>query len=143
MQFVDGIQNFIRKCQSLQISPNEYFYMRMIILFHAGSALNSLERAEDVDRVGAEARQDLQDFAKHNRPGERLRYSSLLLTLHTVFGVHCGMLATLFCRHVPGFVTAAGAAGTLDFAAYARMELSTASATAATAGANAAATACV
>jgi len=142
MQFVDGIQNFIRKCQSLQISPNEYFYMRMIILFHAGSALNSLERAEDVDRVGAEARQDLQDFAKHNRPAERLRYSSLLLTLHTVFGVHCGMLATLFCRHVPGFVTAAGAAGTMDFAAYARMELS-ASSTAVTAGTCAAAAACV
>jgi hypothetical protein len=36
MQFVENTQNFIRKCQQLQIQQNEYFYMRMITLFHTG-----------------------------------------------------------------------------------------------------------
>lgn len=35
-QFVDGVQNLIRKCQLLQINANEFFYMRMITLFHTG-----------------------------------------------------------------------------------------------------------
>ena len=37
-QFVEGVQNLIRKCQLLQINANEFFYMRMITLFHTGSA---------------------------------------------------------------------------------------------------------
>jgi Ligand-binding domain of nuclear hormone receptor len=36
MQFVENTQSFIRKCQQLQIKQNEYFYMRMITLFHTG-----------------------------------------------------------------------------------------------------------
>lgn len=36
MQFVDYVQNFIRKCQMISVSANEYFYMRLITLFHAG-----------------------------------------------------------------------------------------------------------
>jgi len=36
VQFVDSIQTFIRKCQCINVSPNEYFYMRMISLFHTG-----------------------------------------------------------------------------------------------------------
>jgi len=35
-QFADGVQNLIRKCQLLQINSNEFFYMRMITLFHTG-----------------------------------------------------------------------------------------------------------
>ena len=35
-QFVDAVQNLIRKCQLLQINANEFFYMRMITLFHTG-----------------------------------------------------------------------------------------------------------
>ena len=35
-QFVEGVQNLIRKCQLLQINANEFFYMRMITLFHTG-----------------------------------------------------------------------------------------------------------
>jgi len=35
-QFVEGIQNLIRKCQLLQVNANEFFYMRMITLFHTG-----------------------------------------------------------------------------------------------------------
>ena len=39
MQFVDLIQNFIRKCQAFNITASEYFYMRMITLFHTGMLL--------------------------------------------------------------------------------------------------------
>ena len=35
-QFVEGVQNLIRKCQLLHINANEFFYMRMITLFHTG-----------------------------------------------------------------------------------------------------------
>ena len=35
-QFVEGVQNLIRKCQLLQVNANEFFYMRMITLFHTG-----------------------------------------------------------------------------------------------------------
>jgi len=42
MQFVENTQSFIRKCQSLQIQQNEYFYMRMITLFHTGLQLLQL-----------------------------------------------------------------------------------------------------
>lgn len=90
----------------------------------SGSAASALERSDIVDRIGSEARQDLQDFARHNRPSERLRYSSLLLTLHTIFGVHCGMLAMLFCRQVP---CCAGADDCVpDFGEFVRRELSVA-----------------
>lgn len=36
MQFATGIQNFIHKCQTVNITSNEYFYMRLITLFYAG-----------------------------------------------------------------------------------------------------------
>ena len=84
----------------------------------AGSSCGSLQQADTVERLASEARQDLQDLARHHRPSERLRYSNLLLTLHTVFGVHCGMLAALFCRQLPGFTGCQ-----TDFDLYAEREL--------------------
>lgn len=36
MQFADCIQNFIRKCQITGVGANEYFYLRLITLFHRG-----------------------------------------------------------------------------------------------------------
>lgn len=98
MQFVDCVQNFIRKCQMIGVSANEYFYMRLITLFHTGTG--TLERSELADVVYSEARQDLQDLVQHSHPEEKLRYSTLLLSLHTLFGIHCGMLQTLFCQHL-------------------------------------------
>jgi len=38
-QFVETVQNFVRKCQSFGISNEEYFYMRMIALFQLGNSL--------------------------------------------------------------------------------------------------------
>lgn len=59
-----------------------------------------MERSDLVDVVYSEARQDLQDLVQHSHPTEKLRYSTLLLSLHTLFGIHCGMLQALFCRHL-------------------------------------------
>jgi len=85
-----------------------------------GSA-GSLERPDIAERLGAEARQDLQKLAQHYRPSERMRYSALLLTLHTLYGVHCGMLASLFCRQLLG---SSGSSSVGDFfGEYVRREL--------------------
>ena len=100
---------------------------KCVIVLHCfvstGSSTAVLERADVVDRIGTEARQDLQDFAVHHRPLERLRYSSLLLTLHTVFGIHCGQLSRLFCHQLPGFNSPSFGASPSDFSAFVRREL--------------------
>ena len=59
-----------------------------------------LEMSDHVNKVNSEARQDLQDLVKHQHPDEKLRYSTLLLTLHTLFGIHGGLLQSLFCQHL-------------------------------------------
>lgn len=41
MQFVETVQNFIGKCQTQAIGATEYFYMRMIVLFHTGTNYSS------------------------------------------------------------------------------------------------------
>jgi len=38
-QFVESVQNFVKKCQFFGISAEEYFYMRMIALFQLGKLL--------------------------------------------------------------------------------------------------------
>ena len=38
-QFVESVQNFVKKCQLFGISTEEYFYMRMIALFQLGMSL--------------------------------------------------------------------------------------------------------
>jgi hypothetical protein len=88
---------------------------------YSGSA-GSLERPDVAERLGAEARQDLQKLAQHYRPSERMRYSALLLTLHTLYGVHCGMLASLFCRQLLG--GSSGSSAGDFFGEYVRRELS-------------------
>jgi hypothetical protein len=105
-QFVEGVQNFISKCQTIGIRPSEYFFMRWIILFHAGA--NRLERGDIVASLNTAARQDLQEIIADSHPNDKLRYSKLLLALHTVFGVNCGMLEALFCAplNLPGGVEA-------------------------------------
>jgi len=60
----------------------------------------TMERGDVADAVNTEARQRLQEVVQRSRPSEKLRYSTLLLALHTLFGIHCGMLQTLFFRPV-------------------------------------------
>jgi len=52
------------------------------------------------DAVNTEARERLQELVQRSHPSEKLRYSTLLLALHTLFGIHCGMLLALFFRPV-------------------------------------------
>jgi len=58
----------------------------------------TLERGDVADMVNTEARQRLKEVVQRSHPSEKLRYSTLLLALHTLFGVNCGMLQTLFFR---------------------------------------------
>lgn len=45
VQFVRCLQNFVRKCQALNVTGEEYFHMKLITLFHSGRChLSSLER---------------------------------------------------------------------------------------------------
>lgn len=101
MQFAETVQNFIGKCQALNISSSEYDLMRVMTLFHTGS--HPLENSAAVERANAEAQQCLQSFIQQSYPNERLRYSKLLLTIYTLFGINCPMLEALFCHHlIPG-----------------------------------------
>ena len=59
-----------------------------------------MERGDLADAVNTEARQRLQEVVQRTHPVEKLRYSTLLLALHTLFGIHCGMLQSLFFRPV-------------------------------------------
>jgi len=99
-------------------SNNSVKVWQFMLIFCVGSSCGSLQQPDTIERLATEARQDLQDLAKHHRPSERLRYSNLLLTLHTVFGIHCGMLSALFCRQLPGFT-----GSQTDFEVYAGREL--------------------
>ena len=36
MKSVEGIQNFIRKCQTMNLDPKEYVFLRMAVLFNGG-----------------------------------------------------------------------------------------------------------
>ena len=58
----------------------------------------TLERGDVADLVNTEARQRLREVVQRSHPSEKLRYSTLLLNLHTLFGINCGMLQTLFFR---------------------------------------------
>jgi len=61
----------------------------------------TLERTNLVDQVNTDARQRLQDLIQRTHSAEKLRYSNVLLLLHTLFGIHCGMLQSLFFRPTP------------------------------------------
>jgi hypothetical protein len=98
-QFAESVRNFVSKCQMLGISAEEYSYMRVITLFQSAGAGGGLEMSSVVDQLSACARRDLQSLVERTHPSESLhRYSTLLLTMHTLYGVHCGMLEALFCR---------------------------------------------
>ena len=61
----------------------------------------TLERGDVADLVNTEARHRLQEVVQRSHPSEKLRYSMLLLALHTLFGINCAMLQTLFFRPMP------------------------------------------
>lgn len=66
--------------------------------FVSGSRM--LENVSLVEKANAEAQQHLQSLVQNCYPDDRLRYSKLLLSLYTLFGINCNMLESLFCRHL-------------------------------------------
>jgi len=66
----------------------------MSVCCHVGAA--TLERGDVADLINTEARQRLREVVQQSHPTEKLRYSTLLLALHTLFGINCSMLQTLF-----------------------------------------------
>lgn len=96
MQGVEGIQCFIRKCQSINLDTKEYHLVRMVTLFHTGHS--EIENTDFVDKVSNYVRQSLQDHIKETHTSEKLRYSNILLCLHTLYGVNCKMVQSLFCK---------------------------------------------
>jgi hypothetical protein len=55
-------------------------------------------RADLAELVNDEARQQLQQLVQRTHPAEKLRYYSMLLMIKTLYGIHCGMLQSLFFR---------------------------------------------
>jgi hypothetical protein len=55
---------------------------------------------EQVDEASAAVRQALHDHVASTRPGEKMRYSALLLCLHALCGVNARALEALFCSHL-------------------------------------------
>lgn len=66
--------------------------------FVTGSRM--LENVSLVEKANADGQQNLQSLVQHYYPDDRLRYSKLLLSLYTLFGINCNMLESLFCRHL-------------------------------------------
>lgn len=81
----------------------DVFHIRVFFVCFPGTG--TLERADLADAINTEARQRLQDVVQRSRPAEKLRYSTLLLALHTLFGIHCGMLQALLFRPLPNAAT--------------------------------------
>lgn len=101
LQFVDAIQSFIKKCQKNGVTTNEYFYMRMIALFHSGCVRELSDAWSRVaESTHLEARQDLQELVQHTRPDDKQRYTSLLFVLLTLYSINAQMIHALFCTPV-------------------------------------------
>lgn len=71
-------------------------YSRVIYLY-VFAGYDGLENADYVDDVNTYIRDDLQVHIRQSRPSEKLRYSNILLCLHTLFGINCKVVDTLFC----------------------------------------------
>ena len=58
------------------------------------------ENSALIDRVNSETRSALQDHITATHPGDRLRYSQLLMCLPSLFSFNSRMIETLFCKHL-------------------------------------------
>ena len=56
-----------------------------------------LTSGDFVDSVNDRVRKDLINHIRQNKPHEISRYSKILLCVHTLFGVNCKMVDSLFC----------------------------------------------
>ncbi|KAK3105188.1 hypothetical protein FSP39_019256 [Pinctada imbricata] len=100
MKSVDTIQNFIRKCQVMNLDQKEYAFLRMAVLFNAG--YSGLDRPEHVDQLNSLIQQLLKEHVQTSRPNDVMHYSRLLLCLPALYGINCKMIENLFCKHING-----------------------------------------
>lgn len=100
MKSSDSVQNFIRKCQGMNLDQKEYTFLKMAVLFNAGYV--GLDRPDFVDQVNSLVQQLLQEHVQSSRPNNVMHYSRLLLCLPALYGINCKMIENLFCRHING-----------------------------------------
>ncbi|GAB1606077.1 putative uncharacterized protein DDB_G0288537 [Argonauta hians] len=100
MKSVESIQSIIRKCQYMNLDSSEYKYLRMLVLFNAGYV--GLEMASIVDSMNSYIQQKLQQHINTKHPTDHLRFSRVLMSLPSLYGINCKMVDNLFCRYIHG-----------------------------------------
>lgn len=53
-----------------------------------------------IEEMSTLVRHQLQVHVKEHKPYEKMRYSSILLLLHTLSGISTQMVQNLFCKHI-------------------------------------------
>jgi hypothetical protein len=74
--------------------------LKVVFIFPVNSVTgaSSNDTADIAERANAAARRDLQRLVEQTHADDPLRrYSALLMTFHTLFSIHSGMLQSLFC----------------------------------------------
>ncbi|XP_029643396.1 putative uncharacterized protein DDB_G0288537 [Octopus sinensis] len=100
MKSVESIQSIIRKCQCMNLDSSEYKYLRMLVLFNAGYV--GLEMASIVDSMNSCIQQRLQQHINTKHPRDHIRFSRVLMSLPSLYGINCKMVDNLFCRYIHG-----------------------------------------
>nr|AFU35437.1 Dax1 [Azumapecten farreri] len=100
MKSVESVQNFVKKCQNMNLDQKEYAFLRMAVLFNAGYV--GLDRPGMVDQLNSLIQQLLQEHVRLVRPTDVMHYSRLLLLLPALYGINCKMIENLFCGHING-----------------------------------------
>ncbi|OWF56031.1 nuclear receptor subfamily 5 group A member 2-like [Mizuhopecten yessoensis] len=100
MKSVESVQNFVKKCQNMNLDQKEYAFLRMAVLFNAGYV--GLDRPDMVDQLNSLIQQLLQEHVRLVRPTDVMHYSRLLLLLPALYGINCKMIENLFCGHING-----------------------------------------
>lgn len=98
MKSVEAIQTFIRKCQHMGVEPEEYHYLRMLVLFNSGNA--GVSEPAKVDSFNSQIQKSLQLHVQNTRPRDVMHYSRLLMCLPSLYGISASMVERLFCRHI-------------------------------------------
>ncbi|KAK7093337.1 photoreceptor-specific nuclear receptor-like [Littorina saxatilis] len=98
MKSVEGVQTFIRKCQNMGVESDEYYYLRMLVLFN--SSYVGLSEPSKVDSFNSQIQQSLQEHVQRTRQGDIMHYSRLLMCLPSLYGISAKMVEHLFCRHI-------------------------------------------
>ncbi|XP_076472689.1 nuclear receptor subfamily 2 group F member 1-B-like [Babylonia areolata] len=98
MKAVEGIRGFIGKCQKMELESEEYYYLRMLVLFNSSHV--GLGEASKVEAINSDVTASLRDHVQRSCPSDVLRYSRLLLMLPALYGISDKMVERLFCRNM-------------------------------------------